>query len=418
MFYGACGVLLLLSGLFLLLPRRSVDSVPDDTRRANREWYELRQAEIIRDGDQRLEADVGVRLLEDEQQGSPGPKTPAEAGTQSFALWVLPVFVVVASGVLYHLLGAAPDVAISRQLQALGEAPPEEQLDELLSAIEERAAQRPENLHYIALLGQFYMGRQDYARAAIAYKELATEAPGDAQALAYASQAQYLASGRKLTDEARMLGEQALAVNPHQKTALGLLGMASFEQGQYRAAIEYWQRLVAIEPAGSETARMIGGVIETARQRLAAAGGEAPQIAAAGDRGTPHVAARGLAAPDAAAPDADSLGVTVRVAFPDGAAVTAADTVFVLARSAASDSRMPVAVQRLQASQLPVTLRLDDRSSMAGQKLSQLASIMVFVQVSPDGRPGEGAATWLGSAGPLAPSLAVEPLEITLSPRG
>ena len=78
---------------------------------------------------------------------------------------------------------------------------------------------------------------------------------------------------------------------------------------------------------------------------------------------------------------------------------------------------MPVAVQRLQAGQLPVTLRLDDRNSMAGQKLSELTAVMVFVQVSPDGRPGEASATWLGSAGPLAPSLAGEPLQITLEPR-
>jgi cytochrome c-type biogenesis protein CcmH len=398
LFYAGCAALLILSGVFYLIPRRSLDSVEDDATRSNLEWYRLRKAELERDGDESLEEDARVRLFEDQQQ--PVAST-GSVQSQSFPLWPLPVFVVAATLLLYHRLGAAPDVLISRQLQSVEEAATGQELAGLVTAIEERAAQRPGNLHYVALLGRFYMGQQDYARAASAYRELAREAPQDAQALAYAAQAQYLASGRTLTDEARMLGEQALAVDPHQRTALGLLGMASFEQAKYRAAIEYWERLVALEPPGSETAQMIGGVIDTARQRLG-------ESVAAAEAGVVAVGDEAGAMP----------GVTVRVAFPDGATVAAADTVFILARNAESESRMPVAVQRLQAGQLPVTLRLDDNNSMAGQKLSELASVMVFVQVSPDGRPGEAAATWLGSAGPLAPSLAVEPLEITLAPRG
>jgi cytochrome c-type biogenesis protein CcmH len=108
----------------------------------------------------------------------------------------------------------------------------------------------------------------------------------------------------------------------------------------------------------------------------------------------------------------------VRVALPDRADASPSDTVFVLARNAGSESRMPIAVQRLQVAQLPVTLRLDDSNSMAGQKLSEAESVLVIVQVSPEGRPGEASATWLGQAGPLAPSLESEPLDILLQPRG
>ncbi len=98
--------------------------------------------------------------------------------------------------------------------------------------------------------------------------------------------------------------------------------------------------------------------------------------------------------------------------------MAATDTVFILARNAASDSRMPIAVQRLQAGQLPVTLRLDDSNSMAGQKLSATESVLVVVQVSPTGTPGEAGATWLGQAGPLAPSADLSPLQILLQPKG
>ena len=393
----SCAVLLLLAGVFVLFPRVREGGADEDLERANLEWYRLRQMELQEEGADDLAEDARLRLLEDEQPSGGAAHT---LNTRRFPTWVLLVAVVLFSGALYMQLGAAPDVLISRQLQSLDDNSSPEQMQALMVAIEERAQARPDNPHYSALLGRFYMGQQDYARAAQVYEDLSTTAPQDAQALAYAAQARYLAAGRTLSDTARMRAEQALAIDPHQRTALGLLGMASYEQGQYRAAIEYWQRLVAMEPPGSETARMIGGIIAQAQQKL----GDTATVAA--------VQAEAVVDAEAA------VGVTVTVSLPEGAAINPADTVFVLARNADSDSRMPIAVQRLQGAQLPLQLRLDDSNSMAGQKLSETSSVMVVVQVSPDGRPGEATASWLGQAGPLAPSTDQEPVAIELRPRG
>ena len=394
-FILACGGLILFSGLFYLFPRQRPGGADEDLARANLEWFRLRQAELEEEGSDQLKEDAQVRLLEDEQQGTATVAAPV-AGGRRFPLWLLLPLMAVASGGIYYVLGAAPDVMITRQLESLNENNSPQDMENLIAAIEVRSAQRPDNLHYTALLGRYYMGQQDYTRAARTYGELAEDSPEDAQALAFAAQAAYLAAGRKLSDEARMRAEQALAINPHQRTALGLLGMASFEQQKYRAAVEYWERLLAMETPGSDNARMIASVIASAREKL----GESP---------APPVAA--------ATPDSGGPGVTVRVTLPEQAAVNPSDTVFVLARSAASDSRMPIAVQRLSASQLPITLRLDDSNSMAGQKLSETESVVVVVQVSPQGRPGEANATWLGSAGPLAPSLEEVPLNIILAPK-
>ena len=413
LFILGCIGLVLLSGLFYLMPGRRSGGADADLERANVEWYHLRQAELAREGADALRDDARLRLLEDEQQAR---AAQAPAGSQSFPVWVLlPLVAVMATG-LYYQLGAAPDVLISRQLQALDDNTSPQQIEALMDAVASRSAQRPDNLDYVALLGRHYMGRQDYAKAAQTYADLAREIPEDAYALAASAQAEYLATGRQLTGEARLRAEQALAIDPHQRTALGLLGMASFEQQQYRAAIEYWQRLLAVETPASDSARMINEVIDMARQRLVAAGEVPPdgpgQVALA----DAHPAG-GVAAPGAVAPGAPTAGVTVRVALPEGAGVAPTDTVFVLARNAASDSRMPIAVQRLQAAQLPVTLRLDDNNSMAGQKLSATESVLVVVQVSPAGTPGEANATWLGQAGPLAPSMDLSPREILLQPK-
>jgi cytochrome c-type biogenesis protein CcmH len=259
-----------------------------------------------------------------------------------------------------------------------------------MADIRARIEQRPENLEYTVLLGRFAMQEQDYASAVRYFDALVAAAPGDAAALAYAAQASYLAAGRQLDNPARLRAEQALAVDPHQRTALGLLGMASFEQGQYRAAVAYWERLLAVEPPGSPSHQMIASVIDTARGRLTGAGG--PQAAAA------------------------SVGVTIEVSLPEGAAIDPAATVFVLARDGAGNSRMPIAVQRVSAGQLPLSVRLDDGNSMAGQKISSYEAVRVEVQVSPDGTPGAAKATWLGQAGPLTPGGSSAPVAIQLSP--
>ncbi len=392
-FLLVCALMLALSAVFILMPgRRRSGSTDEDLERANLEWYRLRQQELAEEGDDSLAADAQLRLLEDEQV--PAAVRERAASGRRFPAWVLLPIVVAGSALLYYQLGAAQDVLISRQLLSLDENSTPQDMDALMKAIEKRASQRPDNLHYVAMLGRFYMGAQDYARAAAAYDELIEAAPEDAAALAYAAQARYLAAGRVLDDSAKMRAEQALAVDPHQRTALGLLGMAAYEQGQYRAAIGYWQRLLAVESPGSETQRMIAGIIASAREKL----------------GEP------AAAPVVAAGAESSMGVTVSVALPEGAEIDPADTVFVLARNAASDSRMPIAVQRLRAADLPLTLRLDDSNSMAGQKLSLTESVQVVVQVSPQGRPGEATATWLGSAGPLAPGADNAAVDIVLRP--
>lgn len=397
-FILACLGLVILSGVFYLLPRKNIPEDLEGQADANREWYRQRRSELPQGEETSLAQDMALRLLEDDTQS--GTAVVSAPVSTSFPRWALLPVIGLSAAVLYFQLGAAPDVLITKQLEQMSDTSTPEQLDNLIQSIETRTTQRPGNLHYTTLLGRFYMNQQDYAAAAMTYGQLAESAPEDAQALAYAAQAEYLAAGRKLNSKAQLYAEKALAIDPRQRTALGLLGMASFEQQQYRAAIEYWQRLLEMEPAGSDSAQMISGVMARAREALQASGEEVTES----DAGASELAAV-------------TPGVTVRLSFPADADIGPQDTVFILARSATSDSRMPVAVQRLQASQLPFSVRLDDSKSMAGQKLSELSSIVVVAQVSPDGRPGEASATWLAKAGPMKPSLNIDPIEIELVPR-
>ena len=393
----AGGLLLGLAAVFLLLPglflRRS--QVHDLTA-SNRDWFEQRSAELSLEPnvDDELLQDARLRVLEDADTSIASTGTPmagVDPGSTAGNLLLLVLLAVLVLA-LYWQLGAAADVQLTRTLQGLVDESSEEDYRQLMLLVERRAGERPQNLHYQAMLGRFYMNEADYGRARVLYLKLIERAPGDAGALALAAQASYLAAGRILDTDSQILAERALSIDPHQRTALGLLGMAAYENAQYQAAIAYWQRLLVMENPDSSSAQMIQGIIDRAQATLTGGGAVT----------SPHAAVATAAEPEAAV--VAGAGIQLRLELAPGSEVKASDTVFVFARNPAVASRMPVAVQKLTVAQLPLTLRLDDSNSMAGQKLSSLTEVSVVARVSPSGRPDAQSASYQAELGPLQPA--------------
>ncbi|TCO77802.1 c-type cytochrome biogenesis protein CcmI [Chromatocurvus halotolerans] len=409
LFLVGCAILLALAALFVLRPGRR--GRVREVSEANMDWYALRLRELETDGDDTLVEDARLRMLEDMPSEEQQPPSRADHGTapvRRLPLLLLWVPVVVTATVLYWQLGSAGDVAISQRLTALDENTADVDIDALMASIESRLEARPDNQGYLALLGRYHMTRENYPAAEQAYRTLAEKAPSDARAAAMAAQASYLTAGRRLTPDAQLLAERALSIDPMQRTALGLLGMAAFEQSQFRAAINYWQRLRELEDPGSPGAEMLDDVIATARSRLGEDGGQ-PAAPSAGPDGVPG----------ANTAEQDSgVALLVRIERPGGGEIADSDTVFVLARGAESQSRMPIAVQRLRGADLPATVRLDDSNSMAGQTLADAGSLRVFVQVSPNGAPGAENASFTGVSEPVTAGDDGAVIAIELSPTG
>ena len=405
-FWWGALALLCLAGLFLLLPglflrQRRIE----DREASNREWFANRRVELgdtdtgvdpsLQDD---LLQDAKLRLVEEaDAEARESDRAPLTASLHYPLL--LAVLAVIAVG-LYWQLGASADVALKRELDTLDTDSSEAEYRRLMLEVEDRAAERPDNLYYQSMLGRFYMNEGDYGRARVVYANLAELAPNDAQAAALAAQAGFLAAGRKLSPEDQLLAEQALAINPHQRTALGLLGMVAYEQGEYGAAATYWRRLLVMEDPNSSAAEMIRGVIA----RAEAEAGITPPAGAPVQAEEPAPAV--------------GPGITVRLELAQGAEASPGDTVFVFARNPAVESRMPVAVKRFSAAQLPVTLRLDDAASMAGQKISELPAVDVVARVSPSGRPEEEHATLKASVSDLPPASGEQVHTLVLRPVG
>ena len=378
LFYAVAAGLTALALVLLTVPRWHRRRWEGES---NLDWLMLRQHELSGDSEiagEALSLDAELRILDEADDTTAAPAAAADRNPEHRDWRVLgPVLflLLVMPPLLYLRLGAIEDVRIADALANLEEATPS-QVEALLIAIEARSELKPDNVEYLSLLGEYYTAQNDHVQALVVYEQLLAAFPESPEILARAAQAEYLSGDRELTSRARRRAEAALAINPGQRSALGTLGMAAFESGDYAAAVGYWERLMITEVPGTPGYQMLTTIIAEARER----GGILEETA----------------------PVPSGPGVEVAVGLPEGVVVSG--TVFVLARPSGAEQRMPTAVVRRDAAQLPLSVRLDDASSMAGQTLSSLALVDIEVQVSPSGQPGRSNATWVATAEAIQPS--------------
>jgi cytochrome c-type biogenesis protein CcmH len=350
----------------------------------NEDWLRLRQRELAGEAEAaELREEAALRLLED-QAGEAPPEVrqrPTYSGRRQLAAVAA---VAIAAWLMYRMLGGWEDVQIAEQLGRIEQSQPEDVLA-LIDRITVRAEARPANADYALLLGEYYLSGNEPAEALRYYDRLIEAGATAPEILGKAAQSEFLSSGRVLSRRARARAEQALAVDPMQAAALATMGMAAFEEADYRQAIVYWQRLRDLEPPGSPGYDMLGQIIERARQEL----------------GEP------LPEPIATA------GVVVEISLSGEQPVPADAVLFVLARPKGAESGMPIAVVRQTPSSWPLTVRLDDSASMAGQQISSFNAVSIEVQVSANGQPGrDNALAW--GARPSVPVGFGEPVKINL----
>ena len=347
---------------------------------SNVDWLRIRRAELAEEDPSLLE-DAELRVVE-EWSGSDQDDTQIHMTPKRgvvLPLVMLLALVLIPSAVYYNI-GSMDDVLIEQRLTnvSLGM---DEDIGALMTDIERRAELRPDNPDYLSLLGEYYRGGERYREALRAYEKLLEQFPENPEVLALAGQSEYLANNRVLTDTARRRSESALAGNPNERTALGTLGMAAFEAQDYAQAVSYWERLQALEAPGAPGYQMMQGIIDEARSR------------------------GGLeAAPTGPEDSSGSAAIVITVPRPEGANLPETATVFVLARASGGASRMPIAVVRRGAGELPFTVQLDDSNSMAGQRLSGVEAVDVEVQISYSGQPGRDNAQWLATRANVVPS--------------
>jgi cytochrome c-type biogenesis protein CcmH len=332
-------------------------------------------------------ADLQQRVLE-ETQAEPGTEAlrPSRLGRMTAAALV--VVVPLAAALTYVRYGDPS--AFNPLARGGAEAAhqfSQDELNSMVSRLAERLKKEPDNANGWSTLARTYYSMGRFADASAAFEKLVELVPDDASLLADYADALAMAQGRKIAGKPLELVNRALKIDPVQWKALAMAGTEAFDRKDYKSAAELWEKLRDSLPADAPMKQQIAGSINEARSRAGL-----PQIAAAPAETAPAAAAPAVAAQEARAATATGSGEariagTVTLSAELRSKVAPEDSVIIFARPA-EGSRMPLAMLRLQARELPKTFALDDSMAMSPDfKLSKFEEVIVGARVSKSGNP-------------------------------
>lgn len=259
-----------------------------------------------------------------------------------------------------------------------------DRLEHAAAQARQRVAGNPQDAGAWAMLAHSYdmLGRP--ADASAAYARLIELRPGDAQVLADAADSMALARGRNFDGEPIRLIRRALELDPDNLKALSLAGAEAFGRNDAAQAIAHWEHARTLVHDASLRHQLDGRITEAIamKERSATAGAASPPARVA----------------SGAAPS-----VKGRIVLADRlkAKVSANDALFVFARPA-DGSRMPVALMRRRAGELPIEFELDDSMAMVPEaRLSQQGRVVVGARISKRGDATPAAGDLQGFSVPV-----------------
>lgn len=364
--------------LFLAAGWRQRQASAGDRDRLNQRFYHQRIEELAQDEEQGVVAERP--LMERELQQTLLADIPPAQTLQSHSSrrWILLpgliVLIGVSLGTYLKTGGLAQFIGWMQVQQAYPElrarlmdpgAKPlsMEELARLQLGLRTALQTEPDNLADWTMLGRLGMVLNNAEIASQAFEHALQLAPND---LALKQDyAEVLTRSSDLQDnrQASLLLQSLLKADPQNLRTLSLLAYNAYGQQQYDQAIDAWQTLLALLPAGDQRHAMIARSIEKARSE---AGQQSRQLA---------------------------LTVTLtsqaeKMLPPDGVLyISVSDGV----------SPVPVAVKRMPLSHFPLSLTLDDSNAMMPDRLlSAQHQVEVRVRISRDGSANPQPGDWLG----------------------
>ncbi len=324
-------------------------------------------------------------------------------GFGSKSLFFIAGLIVLCGFLLYRELGSSADVHI-QQLQVeksrldyqdlLHNRNPEPaRAHAFIRELEAVLEREPDNLQYWFLLARNALEVADYGKAVTAYQRTLALDPGAGIVMAELAQAMFLRDKNQMSPAIAELAQKALQVDPQNTTALGLAGINAYQERDYRGAVRYWQQAVEILGPDAPSARALQGGIARARMEAEQSGNSTDSDAGAG------------------------RSIALRVRLADGVTVAPDQQVYVYAR-AWQGSRMPLAIMRISAAELPKTITLDETMAMSPMaSLAQADQVEVVARVSEDGSATAKPGDWQVSAGPLDMEALPEVTELVIAER-
>jgi cytochrome c-type biogenesis protein CcmH len=359
----------------------------DDTQRdeTNVRLYHEHKAEIEKDFKQEniddenyqyLLTELDNTLLQDMENQDLENNTTQDTKAMSIFWPVgLSVFILAFSFYLYGEIGTYEKLTTMTAQEPMQESTnPQEQAINEIKRLMDVTKTEPENSDAWYRLGQALVTVGEFDGALKAYDQVLRIEGPQADVFGAKAQAIYYKNEQKIDSTVQGFIDQALGIDPNDPSTNILLGMHNFIAGNYEVAISHWQRVVDSDKQNVNKQALIE-VIEEAKTRLA--NPDATSV----EKNESDVSAEG-----------PQLTVNVKLSdeILEKLSQESDKTVFVYAISAdTSRGRMPLAAVKILASDLPITLVLNDSRAMTPQaKLSDVDTVHIYAVVSASGGAG------------------------------
>ena len=361
LFAAAAATLVLMALALVLRPLLArAPAAPESAERSN--------LDILRDQLAELESDRRMGVISEDQYRSARedlqrraleeaqPPAKAETSSRSSAATAATAgaAICVAAAALYVGLGNPGAIGTAPHPAGDVSSMTPDQFRTMTEQLAARLQAQPDDWEGWTMLGRAYKALERYDESAKAWAQAAKLKPQDAETLADYAEALAVAKGGDLRGEPTRVLERALKIDPANQKALALAGGAAFGREDYKAAIGYWERLLAVSGDEPELKEALQSAIARARSRM--------QPGAAGK----------------------SVSGTVSIAPELASRVQPDDTLFVFARPV-DGPRMPLAIVRVQARNLPYDFTLDDTMAMTATTLSSASQVVIGARISRSG---------------------------------
>lgn len=294
--------------------------------------------------------------------------------------WLWPVgiaFTVVSFSLYaYMTLGAYPLLnapTAMNENDAHSELSPEQMLAFRLQQLQRDVKEDPANSQAWFSLGQAYISAGEFDNAVAAFDRVMAQVGEHAELLGPKAQAMYYKNSQKINTDIQAVIDKALALDSLDASTNILLGMDSFSNREFAKAVQYWEVVLNSGRPGIST-QALAGAVEEAKNQLRMSNEMTPSgdVSTEVDPSLPH------------------LIIDVSLASSVQKALMASEdkTVFIYA-IAADGPRMPLAAVKINASDLPISIVLDDSQAMTPQmRLSSVDKVHIYAVVSMQGSVG------------------------------
>jgi cytochrome c-type biogenesis protein CcmH len=385
----------------------------DDTQRdeTNVRLYHEHKAEIEKDfaqdniddeNYQYLLTELDNTLLQDMENQDLENQTPQVNKTMGIAWPVgLSVFILFFSFYLYGEIGTYEKLTtMTAQAPMQQSTNPEQKAINEIKQLMDLTKTEPENSDAWYRLGQSLVTVSEFESALKAYDQVLRIEGPQADVYGAKAQATYYKNEQKIDITVQGFIDQALTIDPNDPSTNILLGMHNFISANYEVAISHWQRVVDSDKQNVNKQALIE-VIEEAKTRLA----NPNETGVKASKSTETASGPQL-----------TVNVKLSDVILEKLSEETDKTVFIYAISSdTSRGRMPLAAVKILASDLPITIVLDDSRAMTPQaKLSDVDMVHIYAVVSAKGGAGINSGDYKAELNNVAVST-TEQLNLVIS---